>query len=422
MPEQGTPTAGHARHVTVIGAGIVGISAALHLQRRGHPVTVIDRLAPGEGCSKGNAGMFSSDSFVPLSLPGGLWQVPGWLMDPLGPLAIRWRHLPGLLPFLVRFVAAGRPGRVAAITDALLPLLAASPEQHLKLARGTAAEPLIRRNGAMYVYESRRSMAKDEVGWRLRRERGTNPQVLTAADIREREPALAPIYECGYFLPDLGHTTDPMRLVKALADAFRASGGEILQREVRDLDVGADEVRRLVTDHGDVAVDVLVVAAGAWSARLAARLGHGVPLEGERGYNVTVANPGIKLGVPVFVSTYKFIATPMDPGIRVAGTAEYAGLDARPDPRRWQVLIRHARRMLPGIDLSDISEWSNVRPTLPDSLPVIGRAPNHRNVFFAFGHQHVGLTAGPKTGEIVADLVAGRTPNIDVRPFGIERF
>ena len=410
------------RHVTVIGAGIVGVSCALHLLRRGHRVTLLDRRAPGEGCSKGNAGMFSSDSYVPLSMPGDLWRVPGWLLDPLGPLAIRWRHLPNLLPFLVRFIAAGRAERVAAIADALMPLLAASPEQHLKLARGTAAESLIRRQGAMYVYENAETLAKDERGWRMRRERGANLVALTAADIREREPALAPIYESGYFLPDLGHATDPTRLVKSLAEAFEQSGGQLLRREVLDLDVGVDSVRRVVTGQGGLDVDLLVIAAGAWSAKLAARLGHRVPLEGERGYHVTIADPGVKLNVPVFVATYKFIATPMSMGIRVAGTAEYAGLQAGPNRGRWNVLIKHAKRMLPGIDVGNLTTWSDVRPTLPDSLPVIGRAANQRNVFFAFGHQHVGLTAGPKTGEVIADLVAGRTPNIDIRPFQIDRF
>ncbi|MFQ5763385.1 MAG: NAD(P)/FAD-dependent oxidoreductase [Rhodospirillales bacterium] len=410
------------RHVTVIGAGIVGISCAVHLLRGGHAVRVVDRLPPGEGCSKGNAGMFSSDSFVPLGLPGDLWNVPGWLLDPLGPLAIRWRHAPRLLPWLSGFLKAGRPERVAEICDALAPLLASSPEHHKRLAKGTAAEGLIRRQGAIYVYENAKSLAKDELAWTYRRERGSVPQPLTAAEIRELEPALAPIYEHGYLMPDLGHTTEPMRLVKALAEHFQQSGGEIARREVRDIDIGPDGPRRLLTDAGELDLDVLVIAAGAWSGRLAAKLGYRVPIEGERGYHITVANPGIGIGMPVFVATYKFIATPMDPGLRFAGTAEFAGLESEPNPGRWRVLVRHAKRMFPEIDTSEISEWAGLRPTLPDSLPVIGPAPGIDNVIFAFGHQHVGLTAGPRTGEIIADLVGGRAPNIDLRPFRVDRF
>ena len=412
----------HRRRVTVIGAGVVGISCALHLLRDGHDVLVVDRAPPGEGCSKGNAGLFGSDSFVPLSLPGTLGNVPGWIMDPLGPLAIRWRHAPRLLPWLVRFVRAGSPRRVEEICDALASLLESSLEHHKALAQGTDAEGLIRSEGCMYVYEDARSLAKDELTWKLRMARGSKAEPLTAADIRAREPALAPIYEHGYFVPDLGHTVEPSALVKGLARHFEQSGGSVLRREVRDIDLGADGPRRLLTDDGSLDLDVLVIAAGAWSGPLAARLGSPVPLEGERGYHVTIANSGIALGCPVFSSVYKFIATPMAPGIRFAGTAEFAGLDAPPNDARAAVLVKHARRMFPGIDTAQVSEWSGFRPTLPDSLPVIGPSPVFGNVFFAFGHQHVGLTGGPKTGRLIADLVAGRTPNMDIRPFRADRF
>lgn len=413
---------GNRRHVTVIGAGIVGISCALNLLRDGHRVTVVDRNPPGEGCSQGNAGLFSSDSFVPLSMPGVLGQVPGWLLDPLGPLAIRWRHLPNMLPWLVRFVRAGAPRRVEEICDALASLLASSLEEHQALAKGTEAEGLIRAQGCLYVYGDAKSLAKEAKSWDLRQAHGTVMERLDAAQIREREPALAPIYEHGYFLSNLGHTVEPMLLVKGLAGHFEQSGGVILKRQVREIEAGPDGPRRLVTDQGALDVDVLVIAAGAFSGRLTAKLGSPVPLQGERGYHVTIANSGIHLNTPVFANTYKFIATPMAPGIRIAGTAEFGGLDAAPNFARAQVLIRHAKRMLPGIDTSDVSEWSGLRPTLPDSLPVIGRSPVFENVFFAFGHQHVGLTGGPRTGRIIADLVAGRTPNIDIRPFRADRF
>ena len=410
------------RRITVVGAGIVGISCALNLLRDGHAVTVVDRAPPGEGCSQGNAGMFSSDSFIPLSIPGVLGQVPGWLLDPFGPLAIRWRHLPSMVPWLVRFVLAGRPRRVEEICAALAPLLASSLEEHRALARGTEAEGLIRAQGCLYVYEDARSLAKEAKSWDLQQAHGTVMERLDGAQIREREPALASVYQHGYFLPKMGHTVEPMLLVKGLAGHFEQSGGVILKREVLDIEAGPDGPRRLATDQGTLDVDVLVIAAGAFSGRLTAKLGSPVPMQGERGYHVTIANSGIHLNTPVFVNTYKFIATPMAPGIRIAGTAEFGGLDAVPNFARAQVLVRHAKRMLPGIDASDVSEWSGLRPTLPDSLPVIGRSPHLPNLFFAFGHQHVGLTGGPKTGRLIADLVAGRPPNIDIRPFRADRF
>jgi D-amino-acid dehydrogenase len=411
-----------ARHVTVVGAGIVGTSCAIYLLREGYRVTVVDRNPPGEGCSQGNAGLFSSDSFIPLSTPGMLGQVPGWLLDPLGPLAIRWRHLPKLLPWLVRFLRAGTPKRVEEVCDALAPLLALSLEEHQALAKGTEAESLIRTQGCMYVYENAKSLAKEDTSWNLRRARGTVVERLDAGQIREREPALATIYQHGYFLPNIGHTVEPMLLVKGLARHFEQSGGIILQREVQNIEAGPDGPERLDTDQGALDVDILVICAGAFSNGLTAKLGSPVPLQGERGYHVTIANSGITIHCPVFANTYKFIATPMAPGIRVAGTAEFGGLDAEPNFARARVLLRHAKKMLPGINTEDVSEWSGLRPTLPDSLPVIGPSPNLPNLFFAFGHQHIGLTAGPKTGRLIADLVAGRTPNMDLRPFRADRF
>ena len=417
-----TPEPAHRRRVTVIGAGVVGISCAINLLRDGHDVCVVDRVPPGEGCSQGNAGLFSSDSFVPLSLPGNLKKVPRWLLDPLGPLAIRWHHAPRLLPWLIRFVGAGRPQRVAEICDALAPLLDSSLEHHQALAQGTEAEGLIRSEGCMYVYEDAKSLAEEANTWDLRRDRGTVVESLNAAQIREREPALAHIFEHGYYIRNIGHTVEPMLLVKGLAKHFEQSGGVILQREVREIEVGPDGPSKLITDGDDLDVDVLVIAAGVFSNRLTARLGSPVPLEGERGYHVTIANSGITLTMPVFANTYKFIATPMAPGIRIAGTAEYGGLDAEPNYARADVLARHAKWMFPDIDTADISTWSGLRPTLPDSLPVIGPSPVFGNLFFAFGHQHVGLTGGPRTGQLIADLVAGRAPNMDIRSFRADRF
>jgi len=414
--------AGGKRHVTVVGAGIVGMSCALHVQRAGHPVRVVDRLPPGEGCSYGNAGLFADYSFVPLALPGTMGRTPRWLLDPLGPLAIRWRHAPFMLPWLARFVRAGKLERVAAISDALAPLLAGSLDEHRALAKGTKAEALIRTQGYMYVYEDAAQFAKDALAWRLRAERGARVLEIGADEIRAREPALAPIYRHGCFLPDLGYTVDPHGLVRALGESFARTGGVLTLREVRDVEIGPDRPRRLVTDDGALDVDILVIAAGAWSGGLAARLGSPVPMEAERGYHVILPTPGVALNSAVFAATRKFVATPVEAGIKFAGTSEFGGLEAAPNPGRWRVLEAHARRMFPGIETAGASEWSGLRPTLPDSLPVIGRSPGFANVLFAFGHQHVGLTAGPRTGRLVADLVAGRTPDLDLAPFRADRF
>lgn len=410
--------------IVVIGAGIVGIACALHLQRDGHRVTVIDRLPPGDGTSFGNAGVFAAAAVVPVSVPGIWTKVPGMLRDPHGALRIRWAHLPRLAPWLWRFLRHGRREEVERIAAALALILGDSVDQHRALARGTPAEPHVRPGDYWYLYRDRAAFEADGFGWGLRRRHGARWTELEGAAIRAAEPALAP--DTGYVaaLQDHGHAHDPATLVKGLAAAFVAGGGTILRRDVTDLEVGPDRVRAVLTPDGAVACDRLVIAAGVWSARLAARLGHPVPLESERGYHVTVADPGVTIRRPLMYAAGKVVATPMAGGIRMAGLVEFGGLDAPPDPRRWDTLLHHLKTLLPDVRIAPdrVSTWMGHRPSLPDSLPVIGPAPGFANVLYAFGHQHVGLTGGPKTGRLIADLVAGRHPNQDLSPFAVTRF
>jgi D-amino-acid dehydrogenase len=414
-------TAGGKR-IAVVGAGIVGACCAVHLQEDGHEVVLVDRLAPGEACSFGNAGLLATSSFVPLAMPGVLGQVPKWLLDPLAPFALRFAYAPRLLGFLWRFIRAGAPERVEAAADALATLTTPTVESYRRLADLAGVPDLVRAADYMYVYETESAYAKDARPWALRRARGIDFAELTPAEVLEREPALAPIHVRGVLVRGHGYTIDPSRLVKALADLVGRQGGAVLRREVRDIAYDAGGAPRLVTDAGEIQADALVIAAGAWSSRLTALLGHPVPLEAERGYHVTVRDAGVRLNAPLMIGGHKFAVTPMEMGLRFAGTSEWAGLDAEPNYRRARVFLTHARRMFPGIRLDHVTEWMGPRPTLPDSLPVIGRSPRHPAVFFAFGHQHIGLTAGAKTGRIVADLVAGRTPNLELRPFRIDRF
>jgi D-amino-acid dehydrogenase len=410
------------RKVAVVGAGIVGVCCAVHLQEDGHEVVLIDRLAPGEACSFGNAGLLATSSFAPLAMPGVLGQVPKWLLDPLAPFTLRFAHAPRLLGFLWRFIQAGAPARVAAAADALATLTAPAVEGYRRLADLAGVPDLVRAADYMYVYETEAAYAKDARTWTLRRARGIDFEELTVAQVHEREPALAPIYARGVLVREHGYTVNPSRLVKAFADLVGRRGGTVRRGEVRDIEFGVDGSPRLVTDTGEILADTLVIAAGAWSGRLTARLGHPVPLEAERGYHITVRNAGIRLNAPLMIGGHKFAVTPMEMGLRFAGTTEWAGLDAKPNYRRARLFLTHARRMFPAIRLDDFTEWMGPRPTLPDSLPVIGRSPKHPAAFFAFGHQHIGLTAGAKTGQIIADLVAGRTPNVDLGPFRIGRF
>ena len=414
---------GEDRHsITVIGAGIVGVSCALHLLRDGHRVTIVDPLPPGEACSYGNAGCFASYAVLPVSTPGILWSVPAMLLNPNGPLAIRWSYWPALIPWLVDFIRAGRPEQMLAATRALAPLVADSLEQHRDLAREAGIESLVRAAPIVYAYPSEKSLDASMPGWNFRREHGVETRVVRGEALRELEPALSTGFPCAVVIDDCGYATNPSRLVKGLAEHARRRGASLLERRVLDVAPRSDGGVRLSTDDGDMLSDKVVVAAGAWSGILARRFGEPVPLEAERGYHVELHAPGITPRTIVGSPKGKFLATPMEGGLRLAGTAEFAGLDAPPNYRRAESLRHHARTLFPGVNIEDYSRWMGQRPSLPDSLPVIGQSRRHAGVFYAFGHQHVGLTCGPRTGRLVADLISERRPNVDLQPYRIDRF
>lgn len=411
-----------SKKITIVGAGIVGIVTACYLKRDGHDVTVVDMRPPGEYCSFGNAGILSPGSCVPQSMPGILAKVPGYLADPLGPLAVRWSYLPRLAPWLLKFVAAANRQRVERIADALRALLVQTFDAYEPLVRHAGCADLIRRTGYLVVYGTERGYRGNALAWKLRRERGVVVEELDAAGIQRLLPPLAPIYARGLYLPEQGYVANPERLTKTLAAQLREDGAMVLQRRVRGIEPGGSGAAALVTDAGRMPVETLVICAGAHSGELTAGLGEPVPIEAERGYHVTCPDSGVELPMPVAAAESKFFVTPMEAGLRIAGQAEFAGLYAEPDYARADVLARHLRRMLPGVSIAHSTQWMGRRPSLPDSLPVIGRSAKHRNVFYAFGHGHVGLCAAAPTGRIIADLVAGRIPSIDVSPFRVDRF
>lgn len=411
-----------SKQITIIGAGIVGIATACYLRRDGHEVTVVDMNPPGEYCSFGNAGILSPGSCAPQSLPGILWKVPGYLADPLGPLTVRWSYLPKAAPWLLRFVANSRLARVEQIADALRPLLKQTFDAYGPLVEHAGVSDLIRQTGYIVVYESENAYRGDALAWKLRRDRGVAMEELDAPAIRRFVPALAKIYRRGLFLPEQGYVANPERLTKSLAAQFERDGGKILQRKVLAIEVGADGPHALATDAGNLPVETLVICAGAHSNEFSARLGDPVPIEAERGYHVTFSDPGMELPLPVFAPEGKFFVTPMEMGLRIAGQTEFASVDAAPDYARADILAQHMRRILPDIRAVDSTKWMGRRPSMPDSLPVIGPSRRHRNVYYAFGHGHVGLCGAAPTGRIIADLIAGRQPAIDVAPYRPGRF
>lgn len=409
--------------ILVIGAGIVGVACALNLVRDGHNVTLVDRDAPGEGTSRGNAGIMAASAIVPVPQPGLFWKVPGMLLDPLGPLSLRWGYIARRAPWFLNYLSNAKAERVQAIGAALTTILGGSVQEHQRLAKGTQAEKWLQPSPYYYAYSDEAAFAKDAFGWDLRRKHGYSFELITGNAVREVEPFLNPNYRCLVALENHGFIREPMLLVKALADAFKAAGGQVLRRDIRDIGIGPDgRPVELITDQGPLAFGTLVVAAGVWSGRLAARLGSPVPLESERGYHILLTDPGNMPNSPIMSAKGKFVVTPMATGLRLAGLVEFAGLEAAPNYAVARRLLKHAKMMFPGVRTDAYEEWMGHRPSLPDSLPVIGRSPNYDNVYFAFGHQHVGMTGGPKTGRLIADLIAGRKPNEDLTPFRVNRF
>jgi D-amino-acid dehydrogenase len=410
------------KNITVIGAGIVGIATASYLRRDGHAVTVVDQRPPGEYCSYGNAGILSPGSCVPIAMPGVLSQVPGYLLDPLGPLALRWSYLPQALPWLLRFVAAADRRRVERIADGLRALLVQTFDAYAPLLKNAGVEDLIHRSGYVALYSSRATYAADALGWKLRRDRGVVIEELDATEVKRRLPELQGRYELGLFLHDHGWCANPERLTKALATQFERDGGRVLKRRVLGLDVGPDGPRALQTDAGDLPVEQLVICAGVHSNEFSARLGDRLPLEAERGYHVTYSDPRFQLSMPVMLPEHKCFVTPMEMGLRIAGQSEFAGVNAEPNYARADVLGKLMQKMFPGISDVDATQWMGCRPSMPDSTPVIGRATRFANTWYAFGHGHVGLVGGAPTGRLVADMIAGRPLRIDPAPYDPGRF
>jgi D-amino-acid dehydrogenase len=415
-----------AKRVGVIGAGMVGVCAALYLQRDGHTVFLVEPGVPGEGASFGNAGAFNASSVTPVAMPGVNMNVPKWLKDPLGPLSLRWTYLPSVLPYLIRFIRAGTEEKIHQQARALRPLVGATLSALQPLVKDAGAEHLVHQRGHLYVYRSAETLAKDGLAWALRRENGVVVDEFDADELRQLEPALSRDYVRALLVRENGHTSNPFGLVTALVERFVRNGGAVIRASATGFRVDSGQLTAIRTDGGELAADAAVVCAGAWSKPLAASLGDKVPLETERGYHLMIHDPEVMPSIPTADGDGKFVATPMDTGLRFAGTVELAGLTAPPDWRRSRILLEQGRKMLPGLAAHHpeerISVWMGHRPSLPDSLPVLGRSRATPDVVYAFGHGHVGMTAAPMTGRLVADLVTGRPPSIDIAPFAASRF
>jgi D-amino-acid dehydrogenase len=407
--------------VTVIGAGVVGLASAAALRQRGHDITLVDPIAPGEHCSFGNAGCFSRCSFLPLGLPGMWKKVPGWLLDAAGPLSIPARNVLKVAPWVWRLHRSTAIERVNAIADSLYPLLNSTLDYWRPLAQWARVPELIRQDGYAWAYESEAGFLGDAYGRELRMRRGVKIEILKGPAVREFEPRLSPGITHLVRFPEQGHCPNPLRLSQALARRLQDEGTRVVTERAEGFKLQDARITHVVTRHGAVETDAVVIAAGAQSHKLTAQLGSRLLLETERGYHVTLERPSFVPRIPIMSGEGKFFVTPMEMGLRVAGTVELAGLDAPPNYTRTGPLVAGARRLFPGLEFETSTQWMGHRPSLPDSMPVIGRSPEVWNAYFAFGHGHVGLTAAAPTAHALAQLVSNEAPSIDLKPFAATR-
>jgi len=408
-------------HVTIIGAGIVGVCSAAWLQREGFQVTLIDAGPIGEGASFGNAGNLSPGAVVPYLIPGFWKELPGWLAQD-GPLAVRPAYALKALPWLLSAVKSSGEEAALKTSRAMHALHQDTLVAYDEITRGTAAAALIERCGQLYVSRKPGAAQGSALAQRMRAMAGVQCMLLDHMEIRELEPSLAPVFQSGMLLPDNGRCKNPHQLVREIAGEAERNGATLVRGQVSGFETDGKNVTAVVVDGVARPVGHVVVAAGAASGRLSARLGTPLPVEAERGYHITISDPGVTPRIPVSNVDAKFVCSPMNMGLRVAGTAEFAGYDAPPDWRRADILDTQVRTMFPGLSMEKVTRWMGRRPSLPDGLPVLGQSPNYSNAFFAFGNSHFGMSAGPVMGKIVAALVAGRKAGIDIAPFSPARF
>jgi glycine/D-amino acid oxidase-like deaminating enzyme len=408
--------------ILVIGAGVAGLSTALYLQRSGRRVTVIDPT-PAGGASFGNAGMISADTAVPIALPGMLRKVPGWLLDRRGPLSVRAVYFPKALPWLLRWVEASRMARVLEISDAMRALHRDAFECWKELLGQERFYALIRPVGQVHAWESETETQSAALERKLRERHGISSEPLTADDLRQMFPGISHTIRRGVLMPGNGYTVNPQRLVRTLGDLLIEAGGEIASERAMKIIPQEDEPGYAVmTNVAYRFAREVVLAAGAWSRQLLDPLGVRLPLETERGYHAMLPSPGIEVKTTISNKTRSFGVTPMETGLRVAGTVEIAGLEAAPNEQRAKVLLEHVRAMFPDVDSRGHSFWMGFRPSTPDSLPILGPAPGRPGLFLAFGHGHFGMTGGPPSGRLVSRLINRQEPGMDPAPYGPTRF
>ncbi|MEM8776111.1 MAG: FAD-binding oxidoreductase [Pseudomonadota bacterium] len=408
--------------VTIVGAGIIGVCSALALQERGLSVALIDRHAPGSETSHGNAGIISPWSCVPQSMPGIWKSVPKWLLHPEGPLRIRLQEIPKLLPWVAEFFANTRLDRVHTISDAMDMLMRGNMEAYRDHLKGTGREDLIRDSWFINVFRSPAKPNLNDLGWRLRTDRGAPIEIVSGDELREIEPEVSTEFNQAIIQKGQSRAVNPGEVCRVLAEKACQQGAELIRCDVRRLKPQETGAVHLDTDIGEIAAQKVVLCGGVWSTRLLEDFGVKLPLVSERGYHLEFTDPQVSLNNSILDVAGKFIMSSMEGGVRSAGTSEFADVDAPPNFKRADILAPMSKRLIPRLNTEHSRRWVGARPSFPDNLPVIGAMPKVKNLYGAFGHSHYGLGMGPATARLLADSIVGVPANADRSAVAVERF
>ncbi|WP_105168393.1 NAD(P)/FAD-dependent oxidoreductase [Pseudoalteromonas sp. T1lg23B] len=409
------------QNIAVIGAGIVGLCTAKRLQDLGFSVTLFDPAGIAQRCSKGNAGHFASEQVFPLASAKLLPKLPSMLLNPLGPLRIDWRYALKMLPWFFNFLLNMRPTPFKKHTQALRALNESALAAYQELLADCDYGSLITKNGSLLTFETS-SAEQVEKTYLAFKAQGVSVEWLKGKEIQALEPTLSDNVNHALLFCDVGHSSDPHALCLHIYQCFAQSGGMFARTHITEVTPQSTQVT-LLTDKGEhLTFDKIVLCTGAWSKALAKQLGFKVPLDTERGYHAMLNTHGA-LSRPVASAERQFIITPMQSGLRLAGTVEFAGLDAPERKERATMLLAHAQQLVQGLEQNQVTQtWMGCRPSLPDSLPVICQSPKHDSILFAFGHQHLGLTQAAITAKLVGQLCMGEQPDLDLTPYRIDRF
>ena len=406
----------------VVGAGIVGLCCAYALHLRGVKVTIVDRDPAGDKTSYGNAGALAISECVPHSLPGQIWSIPKWLIDPMGPLSIRPAHIPQLMPWLLSYLGHSRKKNVAHIAKALHAINGRVSADYDPMLQAIGYADKVRDKGCIRVYDDYKSFKLSAQEWDIRKQYGQNYELLGENDLRAMAPAIGKAKTFGVFQPQWRIMDDPKGLVGSLREWLVDQGVALVAANVDALVTRDERVVGVKTPTGEHLADITVVAAGAWSKQLAKQVGETCLLESERGYNTTLPYPNIELNHELVFPEQMFAVSPLSIGVRVGGASEFAGLTAAPNFKRSDNLLALAKRYLPELNTENGEQWMGHRPSTPDSLPVLGPSVKWQGLCYAFGHSHLGMTQAASSGQMLAEVLLEPEKGTDLTAYSIGRF